>query len=135
MKATSQPRFKRVLLIDDNEIDNFINERIITSTGFSEECTVKTSVDAAIDHLKNIGGNTEVLPQLIFLDLNMPGKDGFAFLEIFNTLDKEIRNFCRVVVLSSSISPEDINRASAHPNVIKYLNKPLAEKYLEAIEI
>ncbi len=135
MKATTPARLKRVLLIDDNEIDNFINERIITSTNFSEECTVRTSADAAVDYLKGIGSNTEVLPQLIFLDLNMPGKDGFAFLEIFNTLDKGIRDFCRVVVLSSSISPDDINRASAHPNVIKYLNKPLAEKYLEAIEL
>ena len=55
MKATTPARLKRVLLIDDNEIDNFINERIITSTNFSEECTVKTSTDAAIDYLKSIG--------------------------------------------------------------------------------
>jgi CheY-like chemotaxis protein len=135
MKSNAPARFQRVLLIDDNEIDNFINERIIVSTGFSDSCTVQTSTDAAIDYLKTLADKPELLPQLVFLDLNMPGKDGFAFLELFNTLSPAILSNCKVVVLSSSISPEDINRASANPYVIRYLNKPLAEKYLEAIEL
>ena len=75
------------------------------------------------------------MPQVIFLDLNMPVKDGFAFLDEFNTLAENIRQSCRIIVLSSSISPDDINRASANAYVIRYLNKPLAEKYLEAIDI
>lgn len=135
MKSNSSARFKRVLLIDDNEIDNFINERIITSSGFSEVCTVQTSTDSAIDYLKGLSGQTDKLPEIIFLDLNMPGKDGFAFLEIFNGLDESIRITSKVVVLSSSISPDDINRASSNAYVIRYLNKPLSEKYLEAIEV
>ncbi len=134
MKSNSSTRFKRVLLIDDNEIDNFINERIITSSGFSEVCAVQTTTDAAIDYLKGLTDFSDKLPEIIFLDLNMPVKDGFAFLEIFNSLDEAIRAVCKVVVLSSSISPDDINRASSNPYVIRYLNKPLSEKYLEAIE-
>ena len=72
MKSSSPSRLQHVLLIDDNEIDNFINERIITSSGFSEVCTVKTSADEAIEYLNIISKDSKVpLPQVIFLDLNL----------------------------------------------------------------
>jgi len=134
MKTTGTFRFKRSLLIDDNEIDNFINERIISSSNFSETCVVKMSTDAAIEYLNSLNDQEDLLPQIIFLDLNMPVKDGFVFLELFNSLSEKIKSISKIIVLSSSISPEDINRASANPHVIRYLNKPLSEKYLEAIE-
>ena len=133
MAQEKSARFKRVLLVDDNDIDNFINERIITSSFFSEKVDVKTSTQAALDYLKKNASNAEALPQVIFLDLNMPVMDGFAFLEEYKTLPASLTATCKIVVLSSSISPDDINKASTNPLVQKYLNKPLAEKYLEAI--
>ena len=63
----------------------------------------------------------------------MPAMDGFGFLEEYAVLPESIRKCCKVVVLSSSISPEDINRVSMNPYVLKYVNKPLGEKYLDAI--
>ncbi len=126
-------RFPSALLIDDNEIDNFINERIINTSGFAEKIIVKTSTDEALEFLKSCEQNPASTPPVIFLDLNMPVKDGFAFLEEFNKLSDQVKNKSKVVVLSASISPDDINRASANPHVIRYLNKPLSEKYLEAI--
>ncbi len=126
-------KFERVLLIDDNDIDNFINERIITTNLFSREVIVKNSADAALQFLKQNEGNESVMPQLIFLDLNMPVMDGFGFLIEFEKLSEKIRNNSKVIVLSSSISPEDINRASTNQYVVKYVNKPLNEKYLDAI--
>lgn len=126
-------RFPSALLIDDNEIDNFINERIINTSGFAEKIIVKTSTDEALEFLKGCEQNPASTPPVIFLDLNMPVKDGFAFLEEFNKLNNDVKSKSKVVVLSASISPDDINRASANPYVIRYLNKPLSEKYLEAI--
>lgn len=126
-------RYRRVLLIDDNEIDNFINERMITASRFSETVTVKNSTDEAIAFLSSIEDANEY-PEVIFLDLNMPVKDGFGFLEEFERLPEQLRTNARIVVLSSSISPEDINRASTNPHVLKYVNKPLSEKYLNAID-
>jgi CheY-like chemotaxis protein len=126
-------KFRNVLLVDDNEIDNFINERIITSSAFCDHVVVKNSADGALSYLKEIEGSDEKIPEIIFLDLNMPVKDGFGFLEEFSGLSEAVRNRSKVVVLSSSISPDDINRASTNPYVFKYLNKPLSEKYLEAI--
>ena len=134
-KSTNTAKYKKVLLVDDNEIDNFINERMITSSGFAEKVIVKTSSDDAIRYLIDNQEEEEQLPEIVFLDLNMPVKDGFAFLADFRTTNETVRKKCKVVVLSSSISPDDINRASTDVHVFKYVNKPLSEKYLEAINI
>jgi len=128
-------RYKNALLIDDNEIDNFINERMITSSGFAGKVIVKNSSDSALQFLKDNQHDLILLPEVIFLDLNMPVKDGFVFLIDFESLAEPARQKCKIVVLSSSISPEDINKASTNPYVIKYVNKPLSEKYLEAITL
>jgi CheY-like chemotaxis protein len=133
MSQSKTARFKRVLLVDDNDIDNFINERIITSSFFADKVVVKTSARAALDFLRDNVSNPETLPEVIFLDLNMPVMDGFAFLEEYKNIPDSAKGACKIVVLSSSISPEDINKAFTNPLVKKYLNKPLAEKYLEAI--
>ena len=133
--SKNSARYKKALLIDDNEIDNFINERMITSSGFAEKVIVKNSSDNAIQFLKEHQNDAESLPEVIFLDLNMPVKNGFVFLNDFEELADITKQKCKIVVLSSSISPEDINKASINPYVIKYVNKPLSEKYLEAIRI
>jgi CheY-like chemotaxis protein len=126
-------RFNHVMLIDDNEIDNLINSRIMTAHNFAAAVDVKTSTESALDSLRAMTGESENLPSIIFLDLQMPVLDGFAFLEEFEKMSQAVKSNCRIVVLSSSISPHDINRASTHNYVIKYINKPLSEMYLDAI--
>ena len=133
MAPGTEFRFESVLLVDDNEIDNFINEKVMSSTGFAKEVVVKLSADDALGYLREVQDDDTQIPDLIFLDLNMPGKDGFDFLEEYEAIGDKVRSKTRIIVLSSSISPEDINRASTNPHVQKYINKPLSEKYLEAI--
>jgi CheY-like chemotaxis protein len=134
MKNAEKPfKYDRVLLIDDNDIDNFINERMITTSHFSKSVVVRNSGEGALQYLRDNAADESILPQVIFLDLNMPAMDGFGFLEEYAVLPESIRKCCKVVVLSSSISPEDINRVSMNPYVLKYVNKPLGEKYLDAI--
>ena len=137
-KSFEPAKYDHVLLIDEDQIDNFINERMITSSNFSKKVTVKSSAVEALDYLKDIHARNAEFPRIIFLDLNMPIMDGFGFLEEYDKmvlLEPTIKEKCKVIVLSSSISPADIDRASDNPYVIKYLNKPLSEKYLEAINI
>ncbi|MCC7232640.1 MAG: response regulator [Bacteroidia bacterium] len=126
-------KFQKVLLVDDNDIDNFINERMITTSHFSQSVIVKNSAESALQFLRENVSNGDKLPQVIFLDLNMPAMDGFGFLAEYEKLPATLTGVCKVIVLSSSISPEDINRASTNPFVVKYVNKPLSEKYLDAI--
>ena len=136
--APVKPRFKRVLLVDDDMIDNYINERIVTSFGFAGEVVVKTTAFDALAFLVDEQQDPDRLPEFIFLDLNIPVLDGFGFLREFEMVVEKfpvIAERCRIIVLSSSMSPEDIDRASVNRFVTKYLNKPLSEKYLEAINI
>lgn len=131
--APSGYRVSHVMLIDDNDIDNLINSRIMTAHNFAATVDVKTSTEGALEALRAMNEESPNLPSLIFLDLQMPVLDGFAFLEEFEKMSDAVKNNCRIVVLSSSISPEDINRASTNKFVIKYINKPLSEMYLDAI--
>lgn len=136
-KKPDQPRYDNALLIDEDEIDNYINERMLLSTGFAKNVTVRSSAESALNYLKELYAQGQ-MPDIIFLDLNMPVMDGFGFLEEFDKLGKAGKlpsDYARIAVLSSSISPQDIDRASTNPHVFRYLNKPLSEKYLMAINI
>lgn len=133
MSATPGYKFSRVMLIDDNDIDNLINSRIITSHNFAAVVDVKTTTESALEQLRSLAAGSSNIPSIIFLDLNMPVLDGFAFLEEFEKMADFIKTDCKVVVLSSSISPDDINKASTNAYVVKYINKPLNESYLDAI--
>jgi CheY-like chemotaxis protein len=123
------------MLIDEDEIDNIINQKIIESNNFSEKVQVFQTGSEALDFLRNNSKIAENLPDLIFLDINMPIMDGFQFLEEFEKLDSEILDKSKIIMLSSSISPRDIDRAASNRYVKKYLNKPLNSRYLQAITI
>lgn len=127
--------YKFVMLIDEDEIDNIINQKIIESNNFSEKVQVYQSGNEALEYLRKNASIAENLPDLIFLDINMPIMDGFQFLEEFEKLDVKILDKSKIIMLSSSISPRDIDRAASNRFVKKYLNKPLNSRYLQAITI
>lgn len=127
------PRYESVLLIDDNEIDNFTNERLISKSNFASRVIIKDFAKDALEMLRN--SSPEELPQLIFLDVMMPVMDGFGFLEEFDKLSQDVKKKCKVVMLSSSESFKDLNRANKNIYVSKFLNKPLTEAVLKAINI
>lgn len=126
-----------VMLVDDNEIDNLINSKIIETTGISEVIYMHSTAISAIDFLKNIRKiSTEEdnkLPEFIFLDIDMPMMDGFQFIEEFNSLDPFITKYCKVVMLTASMNPKDKMQASKSDALIKYLNKPLREADVKAL--
>lgn len=127
--------YKFVMLVDEDEIDNIINQKIIESNNFSDRIEVFRAGQEALEYLGAHSNSAEDLPDLIFLDINMPLMDGFQFLEEFEKLSGPIHEKCKIIMLSSSISPRDIDRAASNRFVKKYLNKPLNSRYLEAITI
>jgi CheY-like chemotaxis protein len=137
IKTKTTSKYDIVMLIDDNEIDNFINEQIIKGCLFSENVFVNTSTTSAIEFLKNISISKLMreghLPHYIFLDINMPLLDGFQFIEEFQKLDKEITSAIKIVMLTSSINPVDIEKSKQYGSVVKFLHKPLTEEVLELL--
>jgi CheY-like chemotaxis protein len=124
-----------VMLVDDNDTDNFISKRIIEITRFSKSVEVKSSGKAALDYLKENQNVLEKLPSLIFLDINMPIVDGFVFLYEFEKFNELVRNKCKVIILSSSDNKRDIDKIVNNNHVIKFITKPLTEVALDEIKL
>ncbi len=124
-----------VMLVDDNETDNFISKRIIEITKFSRRVEAKNSGKTALDYLKENQNDPENLPSLIFLDINMPIVDGFVFLYEFEKFNELVRNKCKVIILSSSDNKRDIDKIVNNNHVIKFITKPLTEVALDEIKL
>lgn len=129
--------YQNVLLIDDNELDNFINEKILESNHFAKKIYINTSARGAIEFLNNIITMGEDVagkyPEVIFVDINMPIMDGFQFIEHFKRNQEESIHKPKIVILTSSVYHEDKQKANEISKDIIFLNKPLTKVMLEKI--
>ncbi|MEQ8244546.1 MULTISPECIES: response regulator [Fulvivirga] len=123
------------MLVDDNDTDNFISKRIIEITKFANRVEVKNSGKSALDYLRENQDNADELPNLIFLDINMPIVDGFVFLYEFEKFNDLIKDKCKVIILSSSDNKRDIDKIVNNNHVIKFITKPLTETALEEVKV
>jgi two-component system, NarL family, nitrate/nitrite response regulator NarL len=123
---------ERAVLIDDSDIDLFIQRRFLEVYNFANNLIIYKSAEDALAWLKTI--SHESIPDLIFLDLNMPEVDGFSFLKQFKNLPEGVIKGCKVVVLTSSNSAKDREQAFSFPNVIQFITKPLKQSDLEDLK-
>ncbi|MFD0990189.1 response regulator [Mariniflexile jejuense] len=131
---------KNVMLIDDNKLDLFVNQRILKTYHNNIRVIHYQNPLLALKYLQisllknNLNHFTR--PNVLFLDINMPQCTGFEFLEkLIKQNQLEIQNL-KIYILSSSTSPKDINKAKLNPICSGYINKPLTiEKLHEILNI
>ena len=113
-----------VILIDDSEIDNAVNKKLLKLARISDDIEVYTSPRKSLENMKELG-ITWTSPRLILLDLSMPDIDGMQWLKIFRELPDQVQNKCLIYVLSASIDRKQLDLVDADPSVIALLEKPL----------
>ncbi len=123
-----------VLLIDDDESTNFLHEIIINQAEITNKVIARQSGSSALEYLRQKKMNGEYpQPDLIFLDINMPGMNGWEFLEEYKQLEKAQQGKFVVVMLTTSLHPEDEERAKGMSEINDFMNKPLTVEMLHEV--
>lgn len=116
-----------VLLVDDDEPTNFLHELIIKKSNRVKNILTAPGVDEAFGILESND------PELIFLDINMPGLSGWDFIEKFKDLSEVKKSKSKVVMLTTSMDPLDREKAQTYHEIKDFMNKPISLSLLEEI--
>tara|TARA_B110000090_G_C13387512_1_gene448264 strand:+ start:2513 stop:2917 length:405 start_codon:yes stop_codon:yes gene_type:complete len=124
----------KILLIDDDKNANFYNQRIIEKTQLAEEVISFENAKMALEYLKKQNGERKYpSPDIIFLDINMPGMDGWEFLEQYTIRKSTQKLNTKIIMLSSSDNNDDRDRAARFDVVSNYICKPLDKNSLKEL--
>ncbi len=128
---------RSVYAIDDSEIDNFILKRLLKIIQYEGSFYTYTFARLALLQLEETIKNErlEALPEVIFLDINMPDMNGFDFMDELNKLPADVVSKMNIIIVSSSENLEDHKRAKTYSNVINFISKPLDELKLLNLQI
>lgn len=125
-----------ILLIDDDEATNYIHKRIISEVGCAEKVVAVQSGQAALDFLNESTNGHHPKLDLIFLDINMPAMNGWEFLKHYKNLSASKRAKVVLVMLTTSLNPDDLELATKIDEVNGFESKPLtAEKMKSTLKV
>ncbi len=115
-------------IVDDDPIYVFATKKVMRMSGFCESFLVFKNGREALESLSAIVLEGSKMPEVILLDLNMPVMDGWQFLDEFTQIQPPHK--ITIYIVTSSINPEDMERAKAYEDVVNYIVKPVSEKSL-----
>jgi CheY-like chemotaxis protein len=136
MAAVPNPSYRpTICLIDDDEINRFVMAKTIRVSGIDASViTFPNGRQAMLEFLEH-ASDPAALPDLIFLDINMPLMNGWEFLEEFERLERLFAKDMAIYMVSSSIDARDIQRSKTYRHVIDFIEKPLtAEKISQLLD-
>jgi CheY-like chemotaxis protein len=122
-----------IMLVDDNHDDNFFHEREIKKNNLTTTVIAKKTGLEALEYLKSKKDITHLQPDLIFLDINMPGMNGWEFLKEYNRLGKNLQSNVIIIMLTTSDNPDDEARSKTWNFVSDYITKPLTKEIMKDI--
>lgn len=124
-----------LLCVDDDSITIMLSKMVLTRAAYAKEIATATNGEEALQYLDNlIDTKSTSAPRLIFLDLNMPIMGGWEFLDAFSQAKyREAFPDCKVIVLSSTIDPKDIEKSKSYDMVLDFMPKPISKELLEAV--
>ncbi len=118
------------MLIDDSPDDNFFHKREIRKADLTTTVITENSGREALEYLRS---KKEPHSDLIFLDINMPGMNGWEFLEEYNKLGKELQCQAIIIMLTTSENSDDIAKSKTFSSISDYITKPLTKEILSEI--
>jgi len=127
------PKFKKIMIVDDNEFDSYITARLIQNSNLATEVIEFNSAKLALEFLVENQNNTKILPDVILLDIYMPLMDGFEFIEKFKGLSAEANSYCKICVVSTTVNDYYIHKAKIDEN-IKFTSKPITTDFLNSLD-
>lgn len=125
-------RINSVILIDDNKYDNFFHERVIRNTNIADKIVQMQSAFDALKYLEQKASDKDNEIDLIFLDLNMPGMNGWEFLQHYTKFNGIFKNL-KVVALTTSENPDILDKAKQYNNLSGVVVKPLTKDIVKHI--
>ncbi|MBT29614.1 MAG: response regulator [Thalassobius sp.] len=126
-------KINSILLVDDDDIINYLNKIIITRMDIALNVESVRSGDMALEYLKKITVEQNQQPELILLDINMPRMDGWQFLEEYKNIKHEFLKEPIIVMFTTSINPDDREKARHIVEVSGFKCKPLSEQILNEL--
>ena len=128
-----KPQLNQVLVIDDDDHSNFFTQMTLEESDYTRNIKIVQSGKQGLEYLKGTRPQSGDYPDLIFLDINMPGMNGWEFIEEYKKLDKELKSKIILVILTTSDNPEHEMLAKTHNVIADFRTKPLTNAMLEDI--
>ena len=123
-----------ICLVDDDMVYQYVAKKTIESTGLSENIIQFHNGEEALVFFKENVSNVTFLPDIIFLDINMPLMNGWEFLEAYSQLVPLMPKDIPVVIVSSSLDDYDLNKSKDFPVVTRFITKPiLRDKFINIL--
>ena len=124
-------KISNLWIIDDDPMSSFYIKRLAELGELAHIITIYDKAQGAIDYLlHHHKGSPNHLPDVILLDIYMPGLDGWGFISEFRKIKDQLDKNIDIYIISSSSHPKDVDRAAAMDDVKGYLQKPVTKEML-----